>query len=40
MNSKNFSSIINIHNIHGGLIGGASIKATEIGKIIRKAYLY
>ena len=40
MNSKNFSSIVNIHNIHGGLIGGASIKATEFGKIIRKAYLY
>ena len=39
MNSKNFSTIMKVNNVSGGLIGGASLKADELSKIIGKAYL-
>lgn len=39
MNSKNFSTIMKVNNVNGGLIGGASLKANELSKIIGKAYL-
>ena len=35
VNSTNFFDILNIVNIDGGLIGGASIKSNEFNKMLK-----
>ena len=35
VNSTNFFDILNIENIDGGLVGGASIKSNEFNKMLK-----